>query len=156
MKHVAENIFIGFIFVFVILAGLYFAFSEPVSEISYHPIDVGGGAITVEDQDQTDRVYLSAELVAPGFITIHNSMSGAPAAIIGTSDFLEAGSYTDLEIVLREEMIPGYRYITLLHADNGDEFYVTDDDLPVMVNEIVVRPDFVAIPEAVEILPPTE
>lgn len=156
MKRAAENILIGSVFILVLLLGLYFAFSEPVSEISYHPIDVGGGAITVEDQNQLDVVYVSAELVAPGFITIHESMSGAPAAIIGTSEYLETGRYEELEIQLETEMMPGFRYITLLHADNGDTIYVTNDDLPVMVDEVVVRPDFVAIPSAVTIPDPTE
>jgi hypothetical protein len=156
MKRQTENILIGIVFLFVLFLGLYLAFSDPVAEISYHPIDVGGGSITVEDQDQLDRVFLSAELVAPGFITIHESMGGAPAAIIATSDYLEVGMYEELELVLDIQMTPGYRYITLLHADNGDTVYVTNDDLPVMVNEEVIRPDFVAIPSAVEILPPTE
>jgi len=43
-----------------------------------------------------------------------------------------------------------------LHADNGDGAYVTEDDLPVKVNEQVVRPDFVAMPEVATNPDPTE
>ncbi|MDP2631914.1 MAG: hypothetical protein Q8P30_04090 [Candidatus Uhrbacteria bacterium] len=132
--------------------GSYFMFAPEAPQLDYVPIDVGGGSITVEDQDQIDFVMLSTELVAPGFITIHETLAtggaGAPAAIVGTSDYLDIGVYENLKINLTEEMLPGYRYIALLHADNGDGIFVVNDDLPVEVDGTVVRPDFLAIPEA--------
>ena len=123
-------------------------FSEPVPEITYRPVELEGGSITVEDHDVVDVVTLDAELVEPGWITIHFSMSGAPAEVVGTSDYLEAGTYEAMTIVLDEDMTPGWRYIALLHVDNGDQIFDIEDDLPVSVDGEVVRPDFVAIPEA--------
>ncbi|MFH1632132.1 MAG: hypothetical protein ABIA47_03925 [bacterium] len=137
------------ILVVILALGAYFVFAPKAPELDYRPVDVGGGSITVEDQYDMDRVVLDATLAAPGFITIHESMSGAPATIIGTSQYLDIGTYDDLTIMLVDEMLPGYSYITLLHADDGDGIFVIDDDLPVEVDGEVVRPDFVADPSSV-------
>lgn len=131
----------------VVISGLgaYFIFAPKAPQITYKPVDVGGGSITVENQDQFDYVVLDAELAAPGWITIHESLSDAPAAIIGTSRFLEKGVYDDLVISLTKQMIPGYKYITLLHVDSGDGIFIAEEDYPVKVNDQVVRPDFIAV-----------
>lgn len=133
------------VFAVIVVLGAYVLFAQPASDLEYRPIDVGGGSITVENQpDDLAIVTLDAELAAPGWITIHESLASAPAAIIGTSVYMEAGVYDDFVIQLAEPMNPGFRYITLLHADNGDKEFVVLDDLPVEVNGTVVRPDFVA------------
>ncbi|MFA6522472.1 MAG: hypothetical protein WCT24_02710 [Patescibacteria group bacterium] len=137
----------------LVLGGLYCFFQfAPVAddELAYHPVDVGGGSITIVDQNQTDLVTFSTTLVAPGFVTIHETMSDAPAAVIGTSGYLETGEHQNVIISLDTPMSSGYKYVALLHADNGDQQFVMEEDLPVMVNGEVIRPSFVAIPEAVE------
>ena len=138
----------------LIVFGAFFWFAPKASEIAYVPIDVAYGSITVQDQNDLARVTLDAELSEAGWITIHESMSGAPAAIIGTSEYLPAGVYNDFVIELEEEMLPGFLYITLLHVDDGDKKYVTVEDLPARVNGEVVRPSFTAVPEAVTIPEP--
>lgn len=145
---------LGFLVVFLIGAGIYFLNPNKERVLPYHPIDVGGGSITVADQESLNTVTLSADLTAPGFITIHEALGRSPADIIGTSEYLEAGEHNDLVIHLDEEMLPGFMYITLLHADDGDKSYETMKDLPVKVNEEVVRPDFVAEPEAAHLVIP--
>lgn len=135
--------------VVVVLLGSYFLFSQPANELTYKPVELEGGSIAVEDQNVTDTVTLDAELSEPGWITIHFSMSGAPAEVVGTSQYLDAGIYNDLVITLDEDMTPGWRYIALLHVDNGDGVFTIDQDLPVSVGGEVVRSSFVAIPEAV-------
>lgn len=136
---------IAVIFVVLGALGAFFFYAPQTEELSYHPIDVGGGSITVENQpDDLSTVTLDAYLAAPGWITIHESLSNAPAAIIGTSTYLEVGDHPGLVIQLSQPMSPGARYITLLHADNGDKVFVVNDDLPVEVNGEVVRPSFVA------------
>jgi len=132
----------------IVLLGVYFLLSKPAPELTYKPVELSGGLIMVEDQDAIDEVTLDAELTEPGWITIHFSMSGAPAEIVGTSRYLEAGVYDDLIVDLDEEMQPGWRYIALLHVDDGDRQFDIQKDLPVSVNGEVVRPSFVAIPEA--------
>lgn len=148
-------VIVGVIALLVVL-GVYFAFAPKAPELTYQPIDVGGGSITITDQNQVDLVVLDAELAAPGFITIHKTISDAPADIIGTSMYLETGKYTGIKIQLDELMTPGSRYAALLHADNGDQEYVTQEDLPVKTNDQVVRPYFIAIPEAGGVDLPTE
>lgn len=149
-----------FTLVILIIGALaaFLVFAPKADTLGYRPLDVGGGSITLGQQLDFDTVTLDAELAAPGWITIHESMSGAPATIIGTSQYLEIGTYNDLVIPLTSEMIPGYRYITLLHVDNGDSVFVANDDYPVMTNGTVVRPDFVAGEEegAVVDLPGTD
>ncbi|MFA6131193.1 MAG: hypothetical protein WC730_02955 [Patescibacteria group bacterium] len=144
------------LFLFVILLTLgglffYFNYAPPADdELDYHPVDVGGGSLTIADQDQTNLVVFGATLAAPGFVTIHESMSGAPAAVIGTSEYLPAGTHEMVVISLDEFMTPGYSYIALLHADNGDEAFVMEEDFPVIVDGTVVKTSFVTMPESVE------
>ena len=144
MKSDYLILFVVLILVALFGAALFLAREAP--EITYKPIDVGGGSITIADQTQLDTVVFDVELAAPGFVTIHRTMSAAPAEIIGISQYLEAGSYANFTMQLQEEMLPGYKYAALLHADNGDKIYVTDDDLPVTTDGEVVRPYFVATP----------
>lgn len=147
---------IGFITLIVVLfaLGAFFLLAPKAPEVAYVPIDVDYGSIAVEDQDDVSVVTLDAELARAGWITIHESMSNAPAAIVGTSKYLEAGVHEGLEIGLTEDMKPGFLYITLMHVDNGDRAYVTNDDLPARVNGEVVRPSFTAVPSAVTIPEP--
>lgn len=143
MKKDTIILIIAFLVVFGF--GAYFMLATPASQTGYRPVDVGGGSISVENQpDDLQSVTLDAELAEPGWITIHESMSGAPADIIGTSEYLEAGVHEDLMISLDQPMSSGFRYIALLHVDDGDRTFVVLDDLPVMVNGEVVRPDFLA------------
>lgn len=132
--------------VVVVLGALlaYMRFANEAPRLEYKPVELEFASITVEDQPEFDVVVLDAELSAPGWITIHFSMSGAPAEVVGTSDYLEAGTYDDLAIQLSQDMLPGWTYIALLHIDNGDQSFDINEDLPVSVNGEVVRPDFLA------------
>ena len=147
---------IGFIILIIVLfaLGAFFLLAPKTPQVAYVPIDVEYGTIHVEDQDDIDVVTLDVELSEAGWITIHESMSNAPAAIVGTSNYLEAGVHEDLQISIADQMKPGFLYITLMHVDNGDKVYVTNDDLPARVDGEVVRPSFTAVPDAVTIPEP--
>ncbi len=136
--------------------GAIIFYSPDAPELAYHTVDVGGGSIEIGDQNQLNYITLNAELAAPGFITIHKTISDAPAEIIGISDYLNVGFYDDLIIPVSEEMLPGYKYAALLHVDDGDQVFVAELDMPVETNGEVVRPYFIAVPEAERILEPTE
>ena len=145
-----DFVLLTIVMVFVVLLGVYFWMTPKAPELAYHPIEVDGGSITVEDQEQFDYVKLDAEIVEAGWITIHQTISvaqgaAAPADIVGTSDFLEPGSYEDLMINLSRSLNPGEKYTAILHVDDGDQQYVTEDDMPASVDGVVVRPDFIAI-----------
>lgn len=141
-----KDLLLLFVVIVVILGlGAFVFFAPKASDLTYKPIDVGGGSITVENQpEDLGIVTLDAELAAPGWITIHESLAGAPANVVGTSTYMDTGSYRDFVIQLSQEMSPGYRYITLLHADDGDGEFDILKDLPVEVDGEVVRPSFVA------------
>jgi hypothetical protein len=140
-----EWILVGALGVVVIgLAVLFFVVPKMSPSALKNPVDVGGGALVIEDQDTLTSVRVSVTLVAPGFVTLHESLGGAPATIIGMSDYLPVGMYPEVEIVLTKEMKPDHQYIGLLHADNGDRAFVVTDDMPVKVNEEVVRANFVS------------
>ncbi len=130
--------------------GVYFLYSVPAPEVGYLPVDVGGGSIEVLNQPYLEIVGLDANIAATGFISIHPSLSGAPRAPIGASDLLQPGEYKNLIIQLDENMLPGFRYIALLTADDGDGIFEAGVDLPVKTNEETVRMDFIADPESSE------
>lgn len=127
--------------------GIFFMYSPKAPELAYAPVDVGGGSIIVEDQNQLDFVEFEVELAKPGFVTIHKTMSDAPTEIIATTDYLELGTH-EIKIYVTEEMLPGYKYAALLHVDNGNKVFDAQLDFPVLTNGEVVRPYFLAIPEA--------
>lgn len=127
--------------VIVLLLGA-FLFFAPEKPLPYAPVDVGGGSIDVQDQGNLDYATLAAELAAPGFITIHQALGEAPGPVVGVSDYLEVGVYDEINIQIPEAMTPGLTYITLLHADDGDSIFDIQKDMPVMVDEEVVRPSF--------------
>lgn len=147
MKKLDFFIRVVFPVAFLVFVIYVMFFAPKASEISYAPVDVGGGSITVQNQDDLNKVVLGAEFVAPGFVSIHESMSGAPAQVIGHTSLMDVGNYESIEILLDQMMLPGYRYITLMTVDDGDGVFEPGIDLPVKVNGQVIRPDFIAQPE---------
>lgn len=144
-------LFLGLMLGIIIFAG-YFLSADPAPEVAFGPVEVGG-SITIKDQNQLDFVEFEVEIVKPGFITIHRTISTAPAEVIGTTGLLDIGNH-NLKITLTGEMLPGFKYVALLHVDNGDRIFEADKDFPVMTNGEVVRPYFLAIPEAERLTSP--
>ena len=138
----------------VALLAAFFIFADEAPELSYAPVDVGGGSLEVPSgQTSLTEVSVNANLARAGFVTIHRSVGPAPGPVMGTSSLLPEGEQTSI-IKINGEMIPGYTYIALLHVDNGDGVFVATDDMPVQVDGTVVRVDFDAAGES--ILLPTE
>ncbi len=133
----------------ILILGTFFLFADDASRLLYAPVDVGGGSISVpEGQQSMSTVTVVATLVRSGFITLHQSVGPAPGPIIGTSQLLNEGSQT-VVIPLSESMTPGLTYIALLHVDDGDGVFEAREDMPVKVNETVVRVDFKASGESI-------
>ena len=134
----------------VVGLGAFFLYApqSPTGDIANGPVDVGGGAIAIEDQADLQTAHAAVTLAAPGFVTIHEVLGGAPATIIGTSVYLAAGDYPDLKISLSTPMKADYQYIGLLHADNGDHAFAVKDDMPVKTDGAVVEVKFVTTKEA--------
>ncbi len=139
-----DKILLGFVIGFLLFCGWYFFFAQEASNVN-GPVDVGGGSIVIEDQYDVEKVTLDAELVAPGHITIHRTMSEAPAEIVGVSRLLDVGVHEGVIIGMNVPLDVGYRYVAILHVDDGDEVFEPLEDMPVEVNGEVVRPDFVVL-----------
>ncbi len=138
------------------LLGAYFLFSKEASDLAYYQVPLESGSIVIgELPEEGGAVKLTVAIPKNGFVTIHESLSGAPAEIIGTSALIIAGE-TETTIPLTTPMTPGVSYLALLHVDNGDGLFVVEDDMPVKVNEEVVMEKFVFVPEAVTIPEPSE
>ncbi len=100
----------------------------PTSDTIAVSTQIPGNAVTI------DNAFLSK----PGFITIHEvTNQGATGKIIGTSGYLSVGPKQDLEITAK--LVPGAKYIAMIHADNGDKKFneaqdsaITSNNAPVM------------------------
>lgn len=131
--------------IILIAAFVFFDRSPDAPQISYAPVEITGSSITVSNQKAESVVTLNAHIVRAGYISIHKSISAAPAEVIGVSDLLQPGDYKNLAITVLP-MLPGNKYITLLTVDDGDLQFVAGKDLPVKSDDKVVRPDFIYKP----------
>jgi len=150
-KSSAKKNIISVIGIIIMLAVLGFIlFKSPRTDVQtgFAPVEIKGSSILVNDQDQINEVKMNATLKKPGFITIHRTMSDAPAEIIGTSQYLKPDEYSGLVIPVDADMLPGFRYVALLHVDNGDKRYTILDDYPVKSDDVIVKDYFIAIPDA--------
>src|SRR3989344_8174153 len=86
----------------------YFLYQNagPASEAASRQSSTSGmlgekNAVIVSEQRPGKRVIVSAvHLASPGFVVIHDDISGAPGAIIGASALLRAGETTNIMVVL--------------------------------------------------------
>lgn len=101
-------------------------------------------SIFVEDQDAMDSVRIdNAVLDQSGFIIIHEDSSGAPGRIIGVSNLLEPGNYSNIEIYLSRKIEGGERLYAMLHRDSGDGVFNPRQDTPVVnMDDNIVLSDF--------------
>lgn len=130
--------------------GYLFFFAEQAPETEYYQIEVTGSSLTAKAYPSLTFADISGTIVRGGFVTIHESIGPAPGPVIGTSEYLAPGEYTDKSIVVTPAMLPGYNYIALLHVDDGDQAFEMQEDMPVTSNGQVVRWDFIAEAEANE------
>ena len=123
------------------IVGAFFAFA-PESEPGFGQTELPSGSIVVGEPTDSTQVTVAAELSAPGYITVHESMGAAPGNTIATSSYLESPVYHQLTLFTDPEMTPGLNYIILLHADDGDRVFDLNNDSAVIVDGEVVRADF--------------
>lgn len=90
-------------------------------------------AVEVTNQMATESVIIGkASLTNGGYVVIHEATAqGAPGAVIGYTNYLNPGQYTNLEIMLRKQVKTGVTLFAMLHTDDGDKTYgFPDEDLP--------------------------
>lgn len=72
----------------------------------------------------------SATLSAPGYIVIYRVNSNSETSILGNSDLLAAGTYSDINIQLDSPIAREQTIVAVLHADDGDgEFEFPGSDI---------------------------
>lgn len=86
--------------------------------------------ILVKDQPLRSVVNIStARLTEPGFILLRReSVSGTPFTVVGASNFLEAGTYKDININFytgkeRPNIVSGDSFFAVIVKDNGDKLF---------------------------------
>lgn len=122
--------------------GAFFLFANNAPQLTYGPVEIAGSAIAATASGDGE-VEVTATLIEPGFVTVHQSIGGAPGPIIGSSAYIEAGSDVEMTVLLSELMEAGTTYIALLHVDDGDERLNTAEDMPVTNGGASVRADFI-------------
>ncbi|MCX6713479.1 MAG: hypothetical protein NTY66_04750 [Candidatus Vogelbacteria bacterium] len=86
--------------------------------------------ITVTDQMPGDEATISQiTLTTPGWVTIHDSLSGLPGRVLGAY-YLPAGEYKNQKVPLLRGMIDGEKYLVVVHNDDGDQTFNLRLDLP--------------------------
>ncbi|WP_254524291.1 DUF7282 domain-containing protein [Natrinema caseinilyticum] len=85
--------------------------------------------VTFEDQttDGDTVVVQNVTLASPGFVTIHNSsllVGNVIGSVIGTSEYLEAGTHENVTITLDDPLEEDETLIAMPHRDtNGNQTY---------------------------------
>lgn len=135
---------VGGVLLLVAILGLgaFFLFAQNAPQLTYGPVEIAGSTIAAAASGDGE-VEVTATLVEPGFVTIHQSIGGAPGPIIGSSGYIESGTDVAMTLILSELMETGTTYVALLHVDNGDKRFVTEDDMPVTSGGTSVRADFI-------------
>ncbi len=124
-----------------LMAG-FFIFAKNVPQLTYGPVEVAGSSLSVSSVPSDMEVDVETTVIKPGFITIHESIGGAPGPMVGTSSVIATGSNQSIKVSLSKPMTPLMPYIALMHVDNGDGEFVGLDDAPVMSDGKSVRADF--------------
>lgn len=134
---------VGLMALVLFLGGLGYLFFFAPEASKYQAVDLPGSTLEVSPGMSWDVMQLfKVNLVQDGFITIHESLGGAPGPAIAVSGYLDKGLHDGTGVSLSTPLVHGQTYIGLLHVDNGDQVFVTQDDLPVTSGGEVVRVDF--------------
>ncbi len=133
----------AFLLTAILGLGAFFLFAENGSELAYGPVEIPGSTIAATASGDGE-VEAIVTLIEPGFVTIHQSIGGAPGPILGTSGYLETGADVGVTLMLSELMEAGTTYVALLHVDDGDERFAASEDMPVTSGGTSVRADFIS------------
>ncbi len=124
--------------------GLFFAYAPKTStnQNTFLPVEITGSSVTVGTQTGEHALRVSAEIVQPGFVTVHQALGQAPGPVVGQSPLLSVGRHLNLVVTTTELLLPGSQYFVLLFVDDGDGIYQTGVDLPVMSDGQVIKQTF--------------
>lgn len=99
-------------------------------------------AIVVLEQLPGDVVYINAVNFSDnGFVIIKKDDGGASGKIIGVSEFLVKGSYSNIDVSTTESMSSGLSYYGYTYIDNGDGIFDPKTDKEKMFMSFMVNKD---------------
>lgn len=96
-------------------------------------------SLTLTDQPSGAAVVISSfTLDKPGYVVIHKDGGGAPGPVIGVSEVIAPGTYTDYQVAIDASQA-GTAVFPMLHYDNGNGAYeFPGPDVPVKVGDKVL------------------
>lgn len=139
---------------------------KATDELAPQPVEDTGGttgqflklssdALVVMEQLPADSVIVSgASLSENGFIIVKKDEGGMPGGIIGISEFLPAGGYSQIDIGTTETLADGMKYYAEIFKDNGDGIFDPKGD-SIVISKISgikdpIRAEFMASRDAAD------
>lgn len=112
--------------------------TTPQNSVTLAPTETGKTVVVQE-----------ATLTTPGYVVIYQVNSNNDTSVIGQSDLLPAGEYSNLEIQLDSIVAREQTVVAVLHADDGDgefefpeaDFYLGNSNDPIVSDVDVVDVD---------------
>jgi hypothetical protein len=105
-------------------------FSNPVVN---NPNDIGmmveDNSIYVSGMGEDDELTATtAVLKDGGYVVVHEDDDGKPAAILGNSSYLDAGTHNNVKVQLSRAVKENDTLHVMLHGDDGDKSFSESKD----------------------------
>jgi hypothetical protein len=129
----------------VIIVGLiigiaaFFVFASQAPVRIYAPVEIPGSTLSVSQPTNESAVMIAATLKQAGFVTVHQAIGEAPGPLIGQSDLLPPGTYTDITLNMLGALSADNDFYFLVFVDDGNGVYDPGIDLPVMSDGQVIK-----------------
>ena len=94
------------------------------------PVTPSNQLVLAENEGGNIVTIAYAQLTEPGYVALFRMNSQSDVALIGSSDLLQPGEYTNLTIQLSSVAVEGQNMAGVLYSDDGDEeFTYTEGDV---------------------------
>lgn len=94
------------------------------------PVTPSNQLVLAENEGGNIVTIAYAQLTEPGYVALFRMNSQSDVALIGSSDLLQPGEYTNLTIQLSSVAVEGQNIAGVLYSDDGDEeFTYTEGDV---------------------------
>ncbi len=132
-----KNALILFVIIVAVIGGSVFfrdGYEEPDSSRDSAGFIIGTNAIYVAEQVPSETLSIAVvRLEKPGFVVIHEDVTGVPGGILGASELLMEGETNNLaSIPLSRLTRDGETLYAMLHLDDGDGIFDAMNDKPAL------------------------
>jgi len=91
----------------------------------------GENAVAVDTQPPAQSVRVSLVVLGKdGWVAIHENDSGQARKTAFGAQWLPSGTHRDTTVELLRPTVEGKSYFAVIHDDNGDKKYSSNDDIP--------------------------